>query len=162
MDMEQENPIIRELNAIAQMQWYPAQQAFFLKQARDARPVQVSSVFSVFSPAELRLIKTIIKPKKGQCYRNAALLTELFPDKCKYVEGFGWNRILKVEHAFNRVGDKYVDITWELVLGEDVTAIPYVALIEASRDEVLEDICAHDNTTGDYYLHNYLKKLNAR
>lgn len=162
MDMEQDNPIIRELNAIAQMQWYPAQAAFFSKQAQDAKPVQVSSVFSVFSPAELRLIKTAIKPKKGQCYRNAALLTELFPDKCKYVEGFSWNRILKVEHAFNRVGDKYVDITWELVLGEDVTAIPYVALIEASRDEVLEDICAHDNTTGDYYLHNYLKKLNAR
>lgn len=162
--MEQDNPIIRELNAIAQMQWHPVQGAYFRQQAQDAKPVEVSSVSSVFSPAELRLIKTVIKPKQGQCYRNAALLTELFPDKCRYVEGYGWNRILKVEHAFNRVGDKYVDITWELVLGEDVTAIPYVSLIEASRDEVIEDIAAHGNTTGDYYLHDYLKKnkLNAR
>ncbi|MBR0290895.1 MAG: hypothetical protein IJQ79_02045 [Bacteroidales bacterium] len=154
------NPIIEELTALSKFKWgNQLQQEFFNRQAADAVPVEVSSVKSVFSPEEIRLIKAAVQPKKGQCYRNAALLTELFPDRCKYVEGFGWNRILKVEHAFNRVGDKYVDITWELVLGEDVTSIPYVSLIEASRDEVLEDIFAHDNITGDYYRHELIERL---
>ncbi len=158
--MEYDNPIIEELNALSKFKWgNEVQQQFFSQQAADAVSVEVSSVKSVFTPAEIRLIKSAVKPKKGQCYRNAALLTELFPDRCKYVEGFGWNRILKVEHAFNRVGDKYVDITWELVLGEDVTAIPYVSLIEASRDEVLEDIYAHNNITGDYYRHKLIERL---
>lgn len=62
-----------------------------------------------------------------------------------------------VDHAINRVGDKYVDVTWELCLKLDVSSQPYAALIEASRDEVLADIEAHNNTTGNYYLHNYLK-----
>ncbi len=107
----------------------------------------------------IRQIKRVLRPKKHQCYRNAALLTELFPGRVKYVEGFGWNRIVKVEHAFNRVGDKYVDITWEMVLKENVTTFPYVALIEAERDDVMADIQAHDNTTGDYYLHKYIERL---
>lgn len=158
--MEYDNPIIGELTALSEFRWgNKLQRQFFSQQAADAVSVEVSSVKSVFTPAEIRLIKSAVKPKKGQCYRNAVLLTELFPDRCKYVEGFGWSRILRVEHAFNRVGDKYVDITWELALGEDVTAIPYVSLIEASRDEVLEDIFAHDNFTGGYYRHKLAERL---
>lgn len=152
------NPIIEELQAFASMNWNAKQKAYFERMAADAKPVQCVSVRDVFTADEIRQIKRVLRPKKHQCYRNAALLTELFPGRVKYVEGFGWNRIVKVEHAFNRVGDKYIDITWEMVLNEDVTTYPYAALIEAECDEILADIQAHDNTTGDYYIHKYIEE----
>lgn len=158
METRTVNPIIYELNAIANTAWSnPKQQAFFEQQAKDAKAVDVVPVKDVFTDAEIQLIKTVIEPKQGKCYRNAALLSELFPDRCKYVEGYGWHKFIKIEHAFNRVGDKYVDITWELALGEDVAKMYYASLIEATSDEVISDIEAHGNTTGDYYLHNYIK-----
>lgn len=156
------NPIIEELQAFAGMNCNAKQKAYFERMAADAKPVQCVSVRDVFTADEIRQIKRVLRPKKHQCYRNAALLTELFPGRVKYVEGFGWNRIVKVEHAFNRVGDKYIDITWEMVLNEDVTTYPYAALIESERDEILADIQAHDNTTGDYYIHKYIEEQKGR
>ena len=162
MDDKTKNPIIYELNAMAQLTYADGKQnAYFNQQAQDAKEVEVSSVFDVFTADEVLTILRVVEPKKRQCYRNSALMTELFPDRCKYVEGYGWNGIFKVEHAFNRVGDKYIDITWELALGEDVSKLPYVALIEADRDEIISDIQAHDNTTGDYYLRTFLKNSNT-
>lgn len=156
---ETNNPIIVELQAMTRLGFQGKQLAYYERMAADAKPVQCVSVKDVFTREEIRIIKKVLRPKARQCYRNAALLTELFPGRVKYVEGFGWNKILKIEHAFNRVGDKYIDITWEMVLKENVTENPYVSLIEAERDDVLADIQAHDNTTGDYYLHKYLEGL---
>ena len=141
-----ENPIIKELEEFSKLRiGNELQQAYFEQLYKDAKP------------AEIRTIKKVLRPKKHQCFSNSALMTELFPDRCVYVEGFGWNTIYRVDHAINRVGDKYVDVTWELCLKLDVSSQPYAALIEASRDEVLADIEAHNNTTGNYYLPNYLK-----
>lgn len=155
---ETNNPIIVELQAMTRLGFQGKQQAYYERMAADAKPVQCVSVRDVFTADEICQIKRVLRPKKHQCYRNAALLTELFPGRVKYVEGFGWNRSVKVEHAFNRVGDKYIDITWEMVLNEDVTTYPYAALIEAERDEILADIQAHDNMTGDYYIHKYIEE----
>ena len=152
------NPIIKELEEFSKLRiGNELQQAYFEQLYKDAKPVKCVPLAEVFTPAEIRIIKKVLRPKKHQCYRNSALMTELFPERCKYVEGFGWNTMSRVEHAINRVGDKYVDVTWELCLKLDVSSQPYAALIEASRDEVLADIEAHNNTTGNYYLHNYLK-----
>lgn len=155
------NPIIEELQAFAKLGWNAKQQDFFNQQASDAKAVEMSPVASVFSPEELKLIKTVVAPKKRQCYRNALLLAQLFPDKCKYVEGFGWS-LIRIDHAFNRVGDKYVDITWELALNEDVTKYHYVSMIEADFEQVIEDIAKFDNFTGDYYRHKYIERLKTQ
>ena len=151
-----ENPIIQELSAMAGWNLNPRQTEYYKTMSADAKGVKCVSVHEVFTNSEVFDILAIIKPRKGQCYRNAALLTELFPDRCRYVEGFGWNGFFKVEHAFNCVDGKYVDITWELALNEDVTKLPYVALIDAELDEILKDISDHGNITGDYYIHKYL------
>ena len=162
MDNKTKNPIIYELSTMAQLTYADSHQnAYYTQLAQDAKEVEVSSVFDVFTADEVLTILRVVEPKKRQCYRNSALMTELFPDRCKYVEGYGWNGIFKVEHAFNRIGDKYIDITDELALGVDVSELPYVALIEADRDEIISDIEAHDNTTGDYYLHTFLKNSNT-
>lgn len=160
MDNKTKNPIIRELKELSKI-GNERQRAYIEQVLKDAKPIKCVPLDEVFTPAEIRTIKKVLRPKKRQCYRNSALMTELFPDKCKYVEGYGWNGIFKVEHAFNRVGDKYIDITYELVLRVDVSELPYVALIEAERDEIISDIQAHDNITGDYYLHTFLKNSNT-
>lgn len=162
MDNKTKNPIIRDLKELSNLRiGNELQQAYIEQVLKDAKPIKCVPLDEVFTPAEIRTIKKVLRPKKHQCYLNSALMTELFPDKCKYVEGYGWNGIFKVEHAFNRVGNKYIDITWELALGYDVLKLPYVALIEADRDEIISDIQAHDNITGDYYLHTFLKNSNT-
>lgn len=163
METKNANPIMEELKLWSELEWMDKpQREFFVKMYHDAKPVKVSSVNEVFSSDEIQLIKDVVAPKKHQCYRNALLLAELFPDKCKYVEGFGYGKIIRVEHAFNRIGDKYVDITWEMVLNDDTQTIPYVSLIEADFDEVCDDLTKHGNITGEYYRHKYIEALEAR
>lgn len=157
--MEKTNPIIEELQALTRLGFVGKQKAYFERMFADAKPVRCVSVREVFTLDEILRIKTIINPKQGHCYRNAVLLADLFPERVSYVEGFGYVDYWKIEHAFNRVGEKYIDITWEMALKMDVTEVPYVTLIEATRDEVIQDVQAHGNVTGDYYLHQYLKSL---
>lgn len=152
-----DNPIISQLRQVATLtQWDKGQQAFFDQQLADAKEIKMSKLSDVFTPREINLIKNIVRPQKNQCYRNSALMAELFPDRCKYVEGFGYS-LFNIDHAWNKVGDKYVDVTWELVLKEDTTKRVYVALIEASAEEIVKDISEHDNIVGDYYRRYYIK-----
>lgn len=64
----------------------------------------------------IELIRRTVRPVVKGCYRNAHLLTLLFPDRVQYVEG-KTNAFIPIDHAFNRVGDKYIDITFEFALG---------------------------------------------
>ena len=45
-------------------------------------------------------------------------------------------RGLPIEHAFNCVDGKYVDITMELALGKDMNEDSYISIGEFSTDEV--------------------------
>jgi hypothetical protein len=50
------------------------------------------------------------------CYlQNPKFPTWVFPDRVQYVEG-KTNAFIPIGHAFNRVGDKYIDITFEFAL----------------------------------------------
>ena len=139
-----ENSLIVELRTFAKLIGEEGKQAEFYRQMlRDAKPIEVVRLSEVFSPAEVKAIEVLVYPKKKQCYRNATLLSHInhiFPD-VKYVEGkmtccgaFG------IEHAWNKVGDKYVDITMELVLDRDPTKEEYMALGEYDRETVIS-IC---------------------
>lgn len=114
------------------------QKEYYTDLLQNAKPVKVVSVKDVFTPEGIRLIKERISPKKKQCYRNASLLTCLFPD-VMYVEGKVMpENMFPIDHAFNKVGDSYIDITVELVLGEDVTKPDYVVLGEYDNNQVVE------------------------
>lgn len=152
--------IIEEIKELRELGLGSMQTKFYDDMLEVAKEVEVVPISKVFSAAEVRQIIEVIRPQKRQCYRNAALLSEMFPNKVRYVEGFT-RQYFNIEHAFNKVGDKYVDITFELALGEDVTKYEYVSLVEASSEEVLEDIRENDNITGDYYRRQYIKKLQA-
>lgn len=92
---------------------------FYKKVDENIHEVKMSRLCEVFTPNEIRLIKTSVNPQKKQCYKNATLLTLLFPDKVKYVEGYADVSGFPVEHAFNKINGQYVDITFELALGDD-------------------------------------------
>lgn len=154
-----ENPIIEELQAFTKLGLKGKQQAYYEQMAADAKPVQCVSIYDVFTDEEIRLIKEQLRPRRNQCYRNAALLADYFPDRVKYVEGFGWNGLTKVEHAFNRVGEKYIDITYEIAIDCFVDSLPYVSLIEAGRVEIIDFIIKNNNIAGGYYLHKYAERF---
>lgn len=89
----------------------------------DAKVVEIVPMSEVFTAQEIAVIKKVIKPKQKECYKNAYQLSMLFSDKVRYCEGRMTiaNKIINIEHAWNKVGNKYIDITMELALGYDMT-----------------------------------------
>lgn len=156
------NPIIKELQAFAEFDLGKYANAFHAKKLADACSVQCVPMADVFTKQEIRMIRRILRPKKHHCYNNALDLAALFPDRVQYVEGLGWNGVCSIAHAFNKADGKYIDITFEMVLKIDVTKQPYVSLIEAEWDDVMADVEAHDNTTGDYYQHKYIESIGGK
>lgn len=112
------------------------------------------------------LIRRVVRPEVKGCYRNAHLLTLLFPDRVRYVEG-KTHTVIPIDHAFNRVGDKYIDITFEFALELDPTQYEYVAFGEYPAG-VIEEITNQTGYYGDIYRFCYcaaqmaLEKMNPR
>ena len=135
------------------------QKEYYSDLLQSSKVVNVVSVKDVFTPEEVSLIKKIIRPKKKQCYRNATLLTYLFPN-VMYIEGKSMpENFFPIDHAFNKVGDFYIDITFELVLGEDVTKTEYVSFGEYDNNQVIE-VADKTGFYGECY--NYYWKKNKK
>lgn len=66
---------------------------------RDALPIEIVSVRGVFTEYEISTILRVINPKVKQCYKNAFLLSSLFPGRVEYCEGLYTDYAF--EHAFN-------------------------------------------------------------
>ena len=118
----------------------------------------------VFSKEEIELIKMAVRPEKRMCFKNAHMLTCLFPDRVKYVEGevtiFGGG--IGIEHAWNLVdGEHYVDLTFELALGEDVTKEGYV-MLGAYDAKTLRRVTHKTGYYGGIYNKLYLDALNKK
>lgn len=148
--MEQkENSLIVELRTFAGFM-EGRQKEFYNQMLKDAKSVEVVRLSEVFTPDEIKAIKMFVKPQAKECYRNATLFAHIFPE-VEYVEGkmtccgaFG------IEHAWNKVGDKYVDITMELVLQRDPTQEEYLVLGEYDQKTVV-DICTEVGFYGNIY-----------
>lgn len=149
--MTKENSLLVELRSIAYAIGSEGRQGEFYQQMlKDAKPIEVARLSEVFSPTEIKVIKRFVNPKVKECYRNATLFAHIFPD-VKYVEGkmtccgcFG------IEHAWNKVGNKYVDITMELVLERDPTQEEYLMLGEYDQQTVV-DVALEMNFYGSIY-----------
>lgn len=80
-------------------------------------------------------IRNVIKPKPKECYRNAYLLCEAFPERILYCEG-RTNVPIPIDHAFNKVGDAYIDITFEFALNENPSIYEYVTFGEYDANTI--------------------------
>lgn len=125
--------LVRDMLVEELKTWYKLltgerQREYIAMMIADARTVAVSSIHDVFTEDEIRRIKRL-RPQKNECYKNAFRLAQLFPEKVEYVEGkMTVNKFVGIEHAWNKVGDKYVDVTMELALGRDASEEEYMQL----------------------------------
>lgn len=140
------------------------QSDFFAQKLKDGKIVTCVRLDDVFSKEEIELIKMAVRPEKRMCFKNAHLLTMLFPDRVKYVEGEVTilNGGLGIEHAWNLVdGEHYVDLTFELALGEDVTKEGYV-MLGAYDAKTLRRVTHKTCYYGGIYGQLYLDALNKK
>ena len=140
------------------------QSDFFAQKIKDGKIVTCVRLDDVFSKEEIELIKMAVRPEKRMCFKNAHILTSLFPDRVKYVEGevtiCGGG--IGIEHAWNLVdGEHYVDLTFELALGEDVTKEGYV-MLGAYDAKTLRRVTHKTGYYGGIYNQLYLDALNKK
>ena len=106
----------------------------------DLKPCDVVSVRELFTEEQIRIMKTLVEPK--QCFKNAFSIADILrhtDSRIQYVEGRVLvANFLPIEHAWNKVGDKYFDATFELALGYDVTKESYAMLQEYKVSKVRE------------------------
>ncbi len=106
----------------------------------DLKPCKVVSIRELFTKEQIKIMETLVERK--QCFANSFRIAEVirhWDDSIKYVEGRVLvANFLPIEHAWNKVGDKYFDATFELALGYDVTKESYAMLQEYKVYEVRE------------------------
>ena len=158
------NHIIEELRAKASLDWNPEQKAWFEQQANDARAVQCVRMRDAFSTEQLEYIRRYYHTRQKMCYENATRLillmsdSELFPEPVRYVEGFAYAyQLLPIEHAFVKVGDKYIDPTFERALHRDVRTELYVSCCELDP-LTMARYQVETGFYGDLYVYDYMCK----
>lgn len=154
------NPILKYLGDIAELTKKVANGSMFKNMYNDAREIKISLLQDVFTPDTIETIRRQVQPKAKECYKNATLFASLFPDVVRYVEGYMTvNGNFPVEHAFNLVhGKYYVDITKELVLGDDPREEFYVTIGDWSYNEV-EDILFKTQVYGGIYQYKVIQNI---
>lgn len=124
-----ESEIIKEIKTFLQLPLHERQKSYFQDLLKAAKPVEVVRAADVLLDYELEYIQHVLKPKQKECYRNAHLLCEAFPERIMYCEG-KVNVPIPIDHAFNKVGDAYIDITFEFALNENPSIYEYVTFGE--------------------------------
>ena len=124
-----ESEIIKDIQMMLELPLNKNQKRYYRELLQNAKPVQIVSAFEVLEDYEIEYIRHVIKPKEKECYRNSHLLCDAFPDKILYCEGRA-NVPIPIDHAFNRVGDVYIDITFEFALHETPSTYEYVTFGE--------------------------------
>lgn len=126
------NPILEYLKQLAGMSWEPNQKKFYSERASMAREVSCVQLEEAFSPEVMERLRSSYRAEKKMCYKNASDLVMMLGDteNVRYVEGYASSFGIPIEHAFVRVGDRYVDPTFELALGQDVRGVAYVSCYE--------------------------------
>lgn len=138
------------------------QQYLFNKKADDANSVEISPLSEVFTPEEIKEIKKRVRPKPKMCYENAWKLMDRFyyegDHEIMYCEGYINMKGFPIEHAFNKVDGKYVDVTVELALNKDPKEDTYVVVGEFDEEQV-RDILLENGFYGNIYDSIELKKF---
>ena len=136
------------------------QQELYKQKVKDADSVDVVPLSEVFTKEEIKEIIRRIHPQPKMCYENAWKLCDRFEFEgthdIKYCEGYLNMKGLPIEHAFNKVDGKYVDITIELALKQKIEDT-YVVLGEYETDDV-RNILLQNGFYGEIYNSIFLNK----
>ena len=148
--------IIEEIQAFHTIT-FGKQKEYYADLLRNIKPVKIVPLGSVFTDEEISRIKRM-NIRRNECYRNSHLLTALFPSRVMYVEGRVLpENLIPIDHAFNRVGDVYVDVTFELVLKLDVARQRYASIAEYDL-HTLSRITSASGYWGGCYEYEWIRK----
>lgn len=136
----QNSHLIDYLEGLAKMNVNEKQKAFFEWEKNNAKQIHLVHVDEIRKKypkidAYLKDENPVIK----QCYMNASKLTIAVPE-VQYIEGMVNMSGLPIEHAWNKIGDEYFDITNDIAL-KDLDKMPfteYVSIVELKEDELLK------------------------
>lgn len=151
------NRIITEIESILQLPLQDRQKRYYQDLLKSSEPVEIVRASDVLNQYEIDYIRHVIKPKPKECYQNAHLLCEAFPDRIMYCEG----RVdvpIPIDHAFNKVGDAYIDITFEFALHENPSVYDYVVFGEYDYQTIRRAII-QNGYFGEVYKWDYVQKL---
>lgn len=130
----------------------------------DIKEISCKPIREVLSDEEWRLLeqRTIMGLQMKECYSNSlhtAQTLSTIRDDVRYVEGYTLvANVLPIVHAWVKVGENYIDPTFELVLKKDVTKETYAMLGEYTYDYALSRM-AEWGTYGDVYIQDNLRKI---
>ena len=110
------------------------QKDYFEWQRTVSKNIKISKIKDFPKDIQHRLNSQKIKPK--ECYRNACNITTSIRG-ATYVEGYVVLHGLVMEHAWNKIGDLYVDATFEKVLNFSTEFEEYVSVFELTEQQVL-------------------------
>ena len=89
---------------------------------------------------------------------ECAFALPIVPGTVRYCEGKTF-AFIPIEHAFNRVGDKYVDITFEFAL-QDAELLEHEYVVFGEYDlRTLERIIRKTGYYGDIYRNIYIERV---
>ena len=141
------------------------QKELYTQKAKDADSIDIVPLEEVFTKEEIQEIKKRVQPQPRCCYENAWKLCDRFEyegnHKIEYCEGYMNFRGLPIEHAFNKVDGKYVDITVELALKRKIEDT-YIVVGEYDTDKVREILVQngfYGNIYDTIFLNNYKEKI---
>lgn len=77
-----ESVIIEKMRAFLRLDLPDRQRQYFTDTIAVAKRVEVVKAADVFDEREIELIRRTVRPVVKECYKNAHLLTLLFPDRC--------------------------------------------------------------------------------
>ena len=146
------NTLIEEIQGWAKL-CTGKQRKFYRDMLEVAKPVEVVRAVDVLTPEQMYYLLHVVNPRPKHCYRNAYLLAAAFPDEIQYCEckvaiPFG------IDHAINKIGDSYIDITFEFALEDCPERYDYVVIGEWEFKEVRRMV-RKTGMYGDMYARTY-------
>lgn len=119
MDAEYRNTpaVLKDVEAFASLTSGNQKEWFEMLLKSDV--VKCVSVAEALTDKQLARLKAFCNFKPRECYKNASLVCLYFPE-VEYCEGRFMFHGIPIEHAFNKIGDKYFDVTMELALGAEL------------------------------------------
>lgn len=100
-----ESVIIEEMRAFLRLDLPDRQRQYFTDTIAAAKRVEVVKAADVFDEREIELIRRTVRPVVKECYKNAHLLTLLFPDRVQYeYVAFGEYPAGVIEEITNQTG----------------------------------------------------------
>lgn len=153
----EENSIISELRKMYNIVRGSIQESYYQRMLNDAKPIEITPLSEVLTTEQIAVIRSAVNPKPKECFKNATLLCNCLGKDCKYIEGkMTICGTIPVEHAWNKIGDKYVDITMELALDRNPKEEKYVALGEYDINDVM-DVCVEQGYYGNIYQARFIQ-----